>query len=268
MKNYVRWILGVCTVAGALVLDHCRDKPPSALEKIEDENPGLVLSCNPDTDEIEVDESTPDTQEVADEVEGEGCEPSEEEQTTTTQTSSSNARHHRLAKHHAHPNGSVSFVSDDPQPNIFSEVLEPANAAATAFQIQDEFPNLLPIPLNPYFAPAGLANYNLACTPNSFVFMANYSNSTVTRLATCPLTTLKVIPVPNNPVQVRITPDGSTAVVTISGNQVLLINTATNAITTIPTPLYNPYGVAISPDGTKAYVTSFSKRSLLFFRSI
>jgi YVTN family beta-propeller protein len=144
--------------------------------------------------------------------------------------------------------------------------LEPANAAATAFQIQDEFPNLLPIPLNPYFSPAGIVNYQPTCTPNTFVFMTNYSNSTVTRLATCPLATQKVIPVPNSPVQVRITPDGSTAVVTISGNQVLLINTATNAITTIPTPLYNPYGVAISPDGTKAYVTSFSTAQPVIFQ--
>jgi YVTN family beta-propeller protein len=271
MKNYVRWILGVCTVAGALVLDHCQEKSPTDVEKIQEDNPGLVLNCNPDTNQIEVVESTPETQEEADSVNGEGCDPSEQQDTTSTQSSGSSARHHRLAKHrlakhHAHPNGSVTFTSDDPQPNVFSEALEPANAAATAFQIQDEFPNLLPIPLTPYFSPAGIGNYQPACTPNTFVFMANYTNSTVSRLATCPLSTLKVIPVPPSPVQVRITPDGSTAVVTISGNQVLLINTATNAVTTIPTPLYNPYGVAISPDGTKAYVTSFSTAQPVIFQ--
>jgi YVTN family beta-propeller protein len=274
MKTYLRWILAVLAVAGAFVLNNCKqEESQPTVEQIQNENPGLILNCNPDTDEIEVVESTPETQEAAEEYAGDYCDPSEEEgNTNTTKTSSnSSARHHRLARHRlarlrAHPDGSASYVTDDPQPNIFSEALEPANAAGTAFQIQDEFLNLLPLPLGPYFTAAGLANYQPACSPNTFVFMANYSNSTVSRLALCPLAIQKVIPVSPSPIQVRITPDGSTAVVTVSGNQVLLINTVTNAVTTIPTPLYSPYGVAITPDGTKAYVTSFSTTQPVIFQ--
>jgi YVTN family beta-propeller protein len=60
---------------------------------------------------------------------------------------------------------------------------------------------------------------------------------------------------PNN---VAISPDGTTALVTQSGNSaVTAVSTVTNAVTKARIPVGSgPYAVAISPDGTRAYVAN------------
>ena len=69
----------------------------------------------------------------------------------------------------------------------------------------------------------------------------------------------ETITVGTSPDGVAVSPDGTTAYVTnIGSNNVSVINTTTNTVTSTITGLGNgPYGVAFSPDGTKAYVTNF-----------
>jgi YVTN family beta-propeller protein len=85
-------------------------------------------------------------------------------------------------------------------------------------------------------------------------------NAIVTRISTCPLQVKATIPVVSRPLQIEVTPDGATALVTSFDNAVNFIDLATNTVTfTLMTgPTINPNGIAISPDGTRAYVTSFN----------
>jgi hypothetical protein len=87
-----------------------------------------------------------------------------------------------------------------------------------------------------------------------------HTNALVTRISTCPFAIKATIPVVTRPLQVMVTPDGSTALVTSFDNAVNFIDLATNKVTyTLMTdPSVNPHGLAISPDGSHAYVTSFN----------
>jgi DNA-binding beta-propeller fold protein YncE len=73
------------------------------------------------------------------------------------------------------------------------------------------------------------------------------------------------IPVVTRPLQVAVTPDGSTALVTSFDNAVNFIDLATNKVTyTLMTdPSINPHGLAISPDGTHAYISSFNTNGVI-----
>jgi DNA-binding beta-propeller fold protein YncE len=87
-----------------------------------------------------------------------------------------------------------------------------------------------------------------------------HTDALVARFSTCPFAIKATIPVPTRPLQVAITPDGSTALVTSFDNAISFINLATNQVSSTLTtdPSINPHGLAISSDGTRAYVTSFS----------
>jgi DNA-binding beta-propeller fold protein YncE len=92
------------------------------------------------------------------------------------------------------------------------------------------------------------------------VFQTVHTQALVTRISTCPFSIKTTIPVVTRPLQVVMTPDGSTALVTSFDNAVNFIDLATNTVTyTLRTdPSFNPDGLAISPDGTRAYITSFN----------
>lgn len=119
------------------------------------------------------------------------------------------------------------------------------------------------LPFTPAVPPA-----NTAACQSSFpdVFRTNHNENTVTRISTCPFSVKTTIPVFENALQVAVTPDGSTALVTsfgsLSGNggAVTLINLSTNKVAnTVMMPLgVTPNGLAISPDGTTAYIGNFT----------
>jgi YVTN family beta-propeller protein len=92
-----------------------------------------------------------------------------------------------------------------------------------------------------------------------------HTQALVTRISTCPFAIKVAIPVVTRPLQVVMTPDGSTALVTSFDNAVNFISLATNKVTfTLMTdPSINPNGLAISPDGTTAYVTSFNTTAVV-----
>lgn len=92
------------------------------------------------------------------------------------------------------------------------------------------------------------------------VLQTVHSQALVTRVSTCPFQIKATIQVAARPLQVAVTPDGSTAIVTSFDNAVNFISLATNQVVfTLNTdPSINPQGIAISSDGTRAYVTSFT----------
>jgi len=83
------------------------------------------------------------------------------------------------------------------------------------------------------------------------------------RFGSCPFTVKAEIPLGTNTLQVAITPDGSTAIVTSFDSKVFFVDLSTNTLTqtVLVDSGLNPYGIAISPDGTRAYITSFNNNT-------
>jgi hypothetical protein len=119
------------------------------------------------------------------------------------------------------------------------------------------------LPFTPAVPPATAANCQ-STFPD--VFRTNHNQNSVTRISTCPFSIKTTIPVFANPLQVALTPDGSTALVTSfgsldgSGGAVTYINLSSNKVTnTVMMPFgVTPNGLAISPDGTTAYIGNFT----------
>jgi YVTN family beta-propeller protein len=117
-------------------------------------------------------------------------------------------------------------------------------------------PTLRELPFMPP-APAPMAQ----CDPSMpDVFQTVHTNAQVTRISTCPFQIKAQIPVVTRPLQIQITPDGSTALVTSFDHAVNFIDVASNRVTfTLTTqPSVTPNGLAIAPDGSKAYITGYS----------
>ena len=97
------------------------------------------------------------------------------------------------------------------------------------------------------------------------VFQTVHTQALVTRISTCPFKIKVSIPVVTRPLQVAITPDGSTALVTSFDNAVNFINLSTNTVvyTLMTDPSINPHGLAITPDGTRAYISSFNTNGVI-----
>lgn len=135
----------------------------------------------------------------------------------------------------------------------------PRTAGATAFAYT------LPYRALPagYVATASLPSTSPTCNSeiNPTMFEVAHVRGTVTRYDLCTKRALAVVSVPPLPLQVRVTPDGSQAVVTSYQNAITFIDTGTNQISkTIQTdPSFTPSGIAISPDGTFALVTNFEQ---------
>lgn len=113
------------------------------------------------------------------------------------------------------------------------------------------------LPFLPYVPPSATPNCD-----SSFpdVFQTDQLEGLLTRISTCPFAITTTIPMAPLPLQMAITPDGSTALVTSFNSAVNFVNLATNTVsfTLMTDPSINPDGIAISPDGTTAYITSFN----------
>lgn len=115
--------------------------------------------------------------------------------------------------------------------------------------------------LNLPFVPHVPPNSNPTCSSSMpDVIRTNQTLASVSRWQTCPFSRVTTIRVVANPLQVQVTPDGTTALVTSFFSAVNFIDLATNKVTyTLMTDqTINPHGLAISPDGAKAYITSFN----------
>lgn len=112
------------------------------------------------------------------------------------------------------------------------------------------------------FLPPVPAAATTQCDPSlPDIFQTIHTNAQVTRFSMCPPQIKARIPVTSRPLQMDITPDGSTALVTSFDNAVTFIDLATNKVVfTLQTASdVNPNGLAISPDGKTAYIISYSR---------
>ena len=96
---------------------------------------------------------------------------------------------------------------------------------------------------------------------NPTMFRVFHIDDVVQRLSLCPFALIASITVPDLPLQVRVTPDGSQAIVTSYSGAITFIDTGTNKISasiqTTTDPNFAPDGIAISPDGSYALVTNY-----------
>jgi YVTN family beta-propeller protein len=114
------------------------------------------------------------------------------------------------------------------------------------------------LPFTPNVPPPGTPPVCQSNYPD--VLQTDHEEALVTHITTCPFKIVATIPVQTRPLQIAITPDGSTALVTSFDNVLNFINLSTNKVTyqLQAGSTVNPSGIAISPDGTKAYMTSFN----------
>ena len=156
---------------------------------------------------------------------------------------------------------SSSAIVNRPDPSTVTKPTpgKQTSAAATPIpSLVDWFPFLAPLISNPSFPAVDSSRYKSSCTSAVRSYLVNHLQGTVTAFGVCPLTILKEITVAPLPLQIRITPDGATALVTSYDEALTFIDTATNTVKAImPLVNYNPQGIAISPDGTRAYVTHY-----------
>ncbi len=123
---------------------------------------------------------------------------------------------------------------------------------------QSIFSTVPPLPFGPQFPQSDASKVTRTCSPGGQVYVVNHRSSTVTKFTLCPAARSTRITVGSNPLQAALTPDGRTLLVTRYDNSVVLIDTATDTVTTsINTGALNPNGIAISPDGALAYITNY-----------
>ena len=151
---------------------------------------------------------------------------------------------------------------DDPSGGAIGSAGGPRGARAatpgSAFTYTLPFRNL---PAGPQLTgasmPAPTCNANL----NPTDFRVYHTDNVVRRNNICTGQLIATINVPALPLQVKVTPDGSMAVVTSYSGAVTFIDTGTNQVSgsvTVPTdPNFTPSGLAISPDGAYALVTNY-----------
>ena len=134
----------------------------------------------------------------------------------------------------------------------------PGRDASSSNSLMNEFSNLFPLMFPPGFPVSDRGKIKLACDSSIGSYLVNHTKGTVTSLGLCPLRILKVIPVRSHPLQLQLTPDGATLLVTSYDGAVTFIDTATDTVAfTLNMPTFNPSGIDISPDGTRAYVTHY-----------
>ena len=133
-----------------------------------------------------------------------------------------------------------------------------ASTVPQSTRLNDKFPYIVPLLLDPVFPTTDVGKLAVNCDSGLGAYLVNHLQNTVTSFSVCPLQTLATINVAANPLQLALTPDGTTLLVTSYDSAVTFIDTSKDTVTaTLNLPGYNPSGIAISPDGTRAYVTHY-----------
>ena len=146
--------------------------------------------------------------------------------------------------------------------NAASRSAARAVTAAPRAATPGSFPLTLPyraLPAAPLLL-GTLPNVNAVClsSVNPTHFETAHVDSQVLRFNTCTGATIATIQVASLPLQVRVTPDGTQAIVTHFSSAISFIDTANNTVSgVLQTPSnFTPSGLAISPDGSYALITN------------
>ncbi len=118
--------------------------------------------------------------------------------------------------------------------------------------------------------PTGTIAYGIAASPDgSKVFVANYSDGTVSVISTATNTVIDTISIGGGaePYVLAVSPDGSTLYVgNYSVDTVSVVSTATDTIThtisTVDGSFSGVYGLAVSPDGSRLWVANYDSSSV------
>ncbi len=154
-------------------------------------------------------------------------------------------------------NNSVVTVPSAPLnvlPHLRSDRRKAASSAPAAYLPQP----LLDLPFPARNSGAQSTSFN--CSPSQpDVLQVNHDNASVNRITTCRGSVPVTIPVVKRPLQIAITPDGRTALVTSYDNAVNFIDLGSNQVTFTLQTGSNifPNGIAITHDGAYAYITNF-----------
>ena len=149
--------------------------------------------------------------------------------------------------------GSTSGVTNSLKRRSRAAVLP----GSTAFIYTVPFRALPASPAVPVDPPVTSQTCNAGLSPT--MFETAHVSDTVNRYDLCTGALIATINVAPLPLQVRVTPDGSQAIVTNYQSAITFIDTNTNTVSaTIQTdPSFTPSGIAISSDGTYALVTNY-----------
>ncbi|HLG99199.1 MAG TPA: YncE family protein [Bryobacteraceae bacterium] len=140
---------------------------------------------------------------------------------------------------------------------VRQQLVTRAGPAGAAYEVTLPYRALPFLPFFPQTAP--MISTSCASQLNPTGFAVDHVNGTVTKYAVCTSQPLGSVNVTSRPLQIRVTPDGSQAIVTSYDNGITFIDTATNQVTkAIRTdPGFFPSGIAISPGGSYALVTNY-----------
>jgi hypothetical protein len=180
-----------------------------------------------------------------------------------TVVSSEPAGNFNPAQYDCSHSGSPQYKgSEETSPFKLSSPAGPSGFARQAHAAAPQYAwipqQLRDLPFLPDLPPSAAAPTCQSTFPD--VLQTNHNTGGLVRFTSCPFAIKTVIPLGTNTLQVAVTPDGSTAVVTSFDNAVYFVDLATNTLTytKLTDSSVNPNGIAISPDGTRAYVTSFN----------
>ncbi len=191
------------------------------------------------------------------------CDPKESTDTQGNPAANANSAAQPVNNSQSAPQGS------SPPPWSGGTAPDAASSAGALASRRSAAPAPAPAALNftlPYrelgivpFSPVQNVNPNVSCSSsaNPTAFIVDHINSVVTRFNLCTGQTIATIPVTSSPLQVRVTPDGSEAIVTSYDNGITFIDTATNQITSALHPTIFASGLVISSDGSYALVTNY-----------
>jgi DNA-binding beta-propeller fold protein YncE len=119
------------------------------------------------------------------------------------------------------------------------------------------------LPVGPLFTGTVGGSISPTCNVNlnPTFFRVYHTDNVVDRNNICTGQNIVRIKVPDLPLQVRVTPDGSTAIVTSYSGVISFIDTGNNQVSGSlqypKDPNFTPSGLAISPDGAYALVTNY-----------
>ncbi|TXH42105.1 MAG: hypothetical protein E6Q90_10145 [Actinobacteria bacterium] len=138
-----------------------------------------------------------------------------------------------------------------------------ARGAHVQFQLR-AVNNYVPGPATPVLfsttgtIPVGARATAVAVAPNqTFAYVANRLDNTVTKVRTADDAAVGTIPVGSGPADIEFRPDGTTAYVVNTGsNSVSVINTATSTVVADVTVGTSPVAIAVAPSGAFAYVVN------------